>query len=157
MSAAGKSIPCPAVSGLPAPAARAASQNVAERLAVLRAGREHWLPLWRELSRQIMPRKHLAQDSPGPRLPDESVFDSTRISKFKRLLGMSALESLALHKSYTKGPLRHAWEPNQLPRPPTSFVLLPAGSATSASSPAWPGRTPVYPVHRFLVPGQVPS
>ncbi len=52
-------------------------QAVLDRLAALRAARDPWLPAWRELSSQIMPRKGAAFSGQGARLDDEAVFDST--------------------------------------------------------------------------------
>lgn len=61
------------------PPMQSKAQAVLDRLAALRAGRDHWTPAWRELAAQIMPRKGgpaygLAQ---GARQGDEAVFDST--------------------------------------------------------------------------------
>jgi Bacteriophage head to tail connecting protein. len=51
------------------------AQDVLDRLASLRAARDHWTPTWRELAEQIMPRKGGAgQDRHGG---DACVFDST--------------------------------------------------------------------------------
>lgn len=57
--------------------AQEASRAVLERLAALRAAREHWTPAWRELSSQIMPRKGASFPGHNARLNDEAVFDST--------------------------------------------------------------------------------
>jgi len=57
--------------------AQEASRAVLERLAALRAAREHWTPVWRELSAQIMPRKGANFPGQNVRLNDEAVFDST--------------------------------------------------------------------------------
>jgi len=59
------------------PVAQAASRAVLDRLAALRAAREHWTPAWRELSSQIMPRKGADFSGQGARTSDEAVFDST--------------------------------------------------------------------------------
>ncbi len=50
-----------------------------DRLSALRAARERFTPVWRELAAQIMPRKDPALASPGgvARADDSSVFDST--------------------------------------------------------------------------------
>ncbi|SNS12730.1 Bacteriophage head to tail connecting protein [Humidesulfovibrio mexicanus] len=60
----------------PAPAEPAA-QAVLDRLASLREARGHWLPSWRELAAQIMPRKGLVLPGQGQQPADEAVFDST--------------------------------------------------------------------------------
>jgi len=58
---------------------RQKAQAVLDRLAALRAARDHWAPAWRELAAQIMPRKggQAYGLSQGARPGDEAVFDST--------------------------------------------------------------------------------
>jgi len=64
------------------PQARQKAQGVLDRLAALRAGRDRWTPVWRELAAQIMPRKDPSETGQGRqatvgRVDDTAVFDST--------------------------------------------------------------------------------
>ena len=59
------------------PAGQQKALAVMDRLAALRAARDHWTSTWRELTAQIMPRKGGNLTAQGQRTDDSAVFDST--------------------------------------------------------------------------------